>query len=230
MKKRFLTVVTIVLVVVVCLSALVGCDGSSRHVKGIGCDDYLFETGVSVIMSNRLPKTARWGSDMEAIKFKKGLPQLFDLMQMQDGYEKTLYNDYVLIEKQGADKLYTWGIFPMSAWVDGYDGEYDYVLTNMTCYLREDNDDYYFFFPVYAMEHPLLHWESSKNIPFNMTIDQLAEFYTQHGFTTQVLDNVLVVHSPESAKNAHDYLDWEITFNFDGTVSVGNFSPIWWIG
>ena len=180
-------------------------------------------------MSKRLPKTAVWNSDMEAIKFKKGLTELFDLMQMDDGYTKTLCDDYILIEKQGGDKLYTWGIFPMSAWIEGYDGEYDYVLTSMNCSLQEDNDDYYFFFPVYAMERPLLHWQSGKNIAFNMTIDELDGFYVQHGFTTETLDNVLIVHSPESAKNAHDFLYWEVTFNGDGTVSVGNFPPLWWV-
>lgn len=229
MKKRIVLVVAIILVAAVCLAAFVGCDGSARNVKYIGCDDYLFETGVNVTMAKRLPKTARWGSDMEAIKFKKGLAELFDLMQMQDKCKKTLMDGYILIEKEGSDKLYSWGIFPMSAWIEDYNGEYDYVLTNMTCYLQEDNDDYYFFFPIHAMERPLLHWQSGKNIAFNMTIDELDKFYVQHGFTTEILDNVLIVHSPESAKNAHDFLYWEVTFNGDGTVSVGNFPPLWWV-
>ena len=77
--KKLVLIVAIVLVVAMCLSCFAGCDGSARNVKYIGCDDYLFETGVNITMSKRLRKTAKWGSDMEAIKFKNGLPELFDV-------------------------------------------------------------------------------------------------------------------------------------------------------
>ena len=224
MKKKLVLFATLVLAVVLCLSALVGCDGSARNVKHIGCDDYLYETGVSVTLSKRLSKAARWNSDMHAIKFKKSIAELFELMQMQEGYVKTLYDDYILIEKAGDDKLYTWGIFPMSAWSEGYDGEYDYVLTTMGCSV-DDGGYATFFFPIYAMERPLLHWANGKSYAFNMTIDELDEFYTQHGFTTVILDNILTVSTPikkDCYGNEHSS-SWEVTFQFDGTVSVDNF-------
>ena len=164
---------------------------------------------------------------MEAIKFNKSIAELYDLMQMQDGYVKTLYDDYILIEKQGVDKLYTWGIFSMSAWIDDYDGEYDYVLTNLTCYARREDDNYgCFFFPIYAMARPLLHWKGDKTYAFNMIIDELAEFYTLHGFAVEVAGNVLKVSTPittDAQQSTSGYDTWEITFHSDGTVSAGNF-------
>ena len=224
MQKKLVLFATVILTVIVCLSCFAGCDSSARNVKYLGCDDYLFETGVQITMSKRLTKVARWGSHMEAIKFKKGLPELYDLMQMQEGYEKTLMGDYVLIEKQGSDKLYSWGIFPMSAWIENYNGEYDFVLINFTCSVQTDDVDGWFFFPVYAMRRPLVNWTNAI-CEFNMTLDELVEFYTQHGFTTKLLDNVLTVSTPiKRGFNGYEsYESWEITFQYDGAVSVGNF-------
>ena len=227
MKKKLVMFAALVLVVVTCLSVFVGCDSSARNVKYLGCDDFLHETGVSVTMTRRLKKVGKWNSTLDAIKFDKSFADLFDLMQMPDGYVKTLHEGYILIEKQGADKLYTWGIFSTSVWLD-YDGEYQYVLTAMDCVVVESHYVCVFFFPIYVMKYPTLDWEQDARYAANVTIDELAEFYTQHGFTAVILDNIITVTTPiENDFYGNDRSSsWEITFHGDGTVSVGNFSPI----
>ncbi|MCH5157449.1 MAG: hypothetical protein J1G02_06220 [Clostridiales bacterium] len=224
MKKKLLAAATVILVLVVCVSALIGCDGSSRFVKSIGCHDYLHETGVNIVMSKRLPKTAVWNSDMEAIKYKGGLSELFELMQMQDGYTKTLHDEYILIETTKNGRLYTWGIFSTSVWGDDYDGEYSYVLTTMGCDVT-GNGWSMFFFPIYTMERPLLWWKDGQSYKCNITMDELSDFYTRHGYTVEAQDNVLKVATPIckwSNGDEHGEL-WDVTFHSDGTVSVGNF-------
>ena len=222
MKKKFWTVVIAVLVVAVCLSTLVGCDGSARFVKRIGCYDFLYEKYVNVTMSRRLPKTAVWNSDMEAIKYGGSIFELFELMQLDDGYDKTLCNGCILIETTDKGRAYTWGIFSTSVWGD-YAGEYNYVLTDMGCAASDVGYDM-FFFPIYTMEQPLLRWKDGKHYECDITVEELSEFYIQHGYTVERLGNVLTVVTPTRKRaNGDDYREtWDVTFHNDG-VGVGNF-------
>ena len=223
MKKKLLTVTTVILVVVACLVTLIGCDSSARNVKYLGCEDFLFETGVNITMSKRLPKVC-FLSGMEPIKYKKSLSDLYELMQMQEGYTKTLHEDYILIETTKEGRLYTWGIFSTSVFGEDYAGEYNYVFTNLGIEVKDVGYGL-FFFPIYTMGKPLLVWNDGERYKCNITIDELSAFYTQHGYTVEVADNVLKVSTPVCKwSNGDEHREmWDVTFHSDGAVSVGNF-------
>ena len=223
MKKKICIVVALVLVVVACFALLCGCDGSSRFVKYVGCSDFTMQQGVNVTMSRRMPKTAAWMWDKESIKYNGSLEELYDLMQVEDGYTKTLYDDYILIETSKDGLLYTWGIFGVSIFGDDYEGEFNYVLTNLGCDITS-NGWSMFFFPIYTMERPLLWWKEGRSYKCNITMDELVEFYSQHGYTAEVSGNVLKVSTPlRKYSTGDEYRElWDIIFDGDGTVSVAN--------
>ena len=213
MKKKFWAVATVILVAVICLSALIGCDGSSRNDKYLSANDFLFDGGVLITMSKRLPKTAKWHSGMEAIKYKKSLEELYRLMQMEEGYVKTLCDGYVLIETNKDGRLYTWGIFSSSVWGDDYDGEYNYVLTNMGV------NDGSFLFPIYTMDKPLLNWEENNKYACNISIDELAEFYLQHGVVAVIDGNVLTA-TAQVGNGTKREIEWYVTYHSERELSV----------
>lgn len=218
MKKKIFTIVTVVLVAVVCLATLTGCDSSATNVKHVGCEDYLFETGVNITMSKRLPKVGML-SGMEPIKYKKSLAELFDLMQMEDGYTKTLFDDYILIETAKNGKLYTWGIFTDSVFGEDYEGEYNYVCTNM-CVNVNGVGYGMFFFPIYTMYEPLLIWNYGERYKCALTIDELAEFYTQHGIVANIEGNVLTVTAQVGRVDSKREEKWRVTYHSEHELSV----------
>lgn len=223
MKKKLVLVVAIVLVVTVCLSALVGCDGASNNVKYLRSCDFTGEHLLNITMSRRLKKTFSTSADEISLMFDGSLFELCDRMQLEDGFAMTRHDDYALIETTVDGKLYTWGVFSASILGGDYLGSYRYVLTNMSVTLSGIGYKL-FFFPIYTMERPLVVWEENESYACSLTIDELSEFYTRQGCATQILDNVLIVNTPTTKDyygNEHSS-SWEVTFWHDGSVSVGN--------
>lgn len=224
MKKRVLIVIAIVLAVVACLYSFVGCDGASNYVKHLTSYDFNGDCCVNITMRRRLRKTFSISVDEISIKFEGSLSELYEQMQLEDGFTKTFYDDYFLIETAVDGKVYTWGVFDSSVFGDEYLGSYQYVLTNMAIVVP--TVAYYpFFFPIYTMERPLLVWEENERHACSLTVDELSDFYTRQGYETVISDNILTVTTP--TKKDYEGNDrsksWEITFHYDGTVSVGNF-------
>lgn len=218
MKKRFLAVATVILVVVVCLATLIGCDGSARNVKYVGCEDFLFDTGVNITMSKRLPKVC-FLSGREPIKYNKSLSELYELMQMQDGYTKTLYDDYILIETTNNGTLYTWGIFTASVFGKDYEGEYNYVFTNMGVDVNKVGYGL-FFFPIYTMNEPLLTWNDGEHYTCYITIEELADFYTQHGIVANIEGNVLTATAQVGYVESKTEEQWYVTYHSEYELSI----------
>ena len=223
MKKKLVAIVAIILVAATCLSVLVGCDGASNNVKYLRSCDFTGEHLLNVTMSKRLKKTFDTSADEISLMFDGSLYELCDRMQLEEGYSMTRYGDYALIETTVDGKLYTWGVFSSSIFGDEYLGSYRYVLTNMSVTI-EGIGYKLFFFPIYTMERPLVVWEENGSYACSLTVDELSDFYTKQGCTTQILDNVLIVTTPTTKDyfgNEHSS-SWEVTFHHDGTVSVGN--------
>ena len=224
MKKRLVLAVAIVLVAVLCLSVFVGCDGASNNVKYLRSCDFTEQHFLNITMRRRLKKTFDITPDEISLKYDGSLSELCDSMQLEDGFTMTRYDDYALIETTIDGNRYTWGVF--SASILGYDylGSYRYVLTNMSVTLSGIGYKL-FFYPIYTMGCPLVVWEEDESYACRLTIDELDEFYTQQGCSTEILDNILKVETPTTKDyfgNEHSR-SWEITFHSDGTVSVGNF-------
>ena len=223
MKKKLVLIVAIVLLAVTCLSALVGCDGASNHVKYLHSCDFTGEHVLDVTLSRRLRKTFSTSADEISLMFDGSLSELCDRMKLEDGYTMTRYDGYALIEKTVDGKVYTWGVFDASILGDDYLGFYRYVLTNMSVTFAGIGYKL-FFFPIYTMERPLAVWEENESYACSLTIDELSDFYKRQGCSTQILDNVLIVTTPTTKDyfgNEHSS-SWEVTFHYDGAVSVGN--------
>ena len=214
MKKLVSVSVLLLMVAAMCIVCFSGCNDTARNVKFLYCNDFLLDTGVNITMSKRLPKIGKWNTGTIMIKYKKSLSDLFDIVQLTYGYTKTLYDDYILIETTNNGILYTWGIFSSTAHGMSTDSEFNYILTNMSV-------NYEFFFPIYTMDKPLLIWKENTQYVCNITIDELAEFYTQHGIVVEVDGNVLTATALVGYEAVgKSEVKWYVTYHSERELSV----------
>ena len=224
MKKKLVLIAAIVLVVATCLSVFVGCGAPVRNVKELYLTDYTFDAGLKLTFDKRLPKVQE-GPEAHTIKYQGGgWENFYNIIQVPDGYTKTLYlaetlpdeNSYVLIETEIDGVKYTWGIFKATVWHEYWLGPYQYVFTNLTCTINSRD----FFFPIYALEYPCILWSRNSIQTCKMDINELAEFYTAHGMTADIDGNVLTVRAEIGYSPSTYEAEWYVTYHSEHELSV----------
>ena len=224
MKKRLLACAVLVLIVLIVMMSFVGCGGPVLNVKELSLTDYKCDVGLNLTFDKRLPKVQE-GVEAHTIRYQGGgWEGFYNIIQVPNGYTKTLYlaetlpeeNSYALIETDIGGVKYTWGIFKATVWHEYWLEPYQYVFSNLTCTVNSHN----FYFPIYALDYPCILWSRNSIQTCKMDINELAQFYVEHGMSAEIDENVLTVHTLVGYSQSKYEVEWYVTFHSEHELSV----------
>lgn len=236
---KTLSLFLLLLTVALALIGLVACDTSSTFDNKI--EIYDFTRTVQLSLSVRTRRLSHWPDNMGfgmsyTFKYRSNdVSKLYNEIKTNDGVNVSLSdNGYILIDKEHDGVVFSWLIIPKS--VD--DGRYNFYVSCMNLSDDVNTDNFYpnsadntvnAFFPVYTLSDG-----TNGKYKCSMSIDELTEYYSAHGYDVSRDGDILTVHTsaldsfPENT--IYDYYNrcnvWKVEYVDEHSVKFDWLSAV----
>lgn len=223
MMKKFYSIIAVILLLAICILVLVACNDTISHSNKIFVTDFSETQEISVEVN--VKNHTDFPNVKNYFEYKKDIDSLYEKISSKPkNGDVRLVDNTIIIDKHKDGRCYSCIIYK-------YDDN-RYIVHSMTYTLGEWANNLAIFFPSYTLDKQISKTDDENTLYHcSLDINALKEYYSEHGYYTEIKDNELRVicllrypdkHSNYYTEGSDKALSWSIVYKDDNTIGFSN--------